>query len=247
LNGVKVKPSKYPARQTLEASQALARLHKLDPEKTIFIQQNPAVIDQGVFHNDVISVGNLNTLFYHEEAFLGGDDHINDLKSKMPNLIAIKVNSSDVSVAECVKTYLFNTQLLQNPDGEGMCLIAPYECRDSKVVAPFLENLIKDSDHPITAVHYFDVKQSMQNGGGPACLRLRVVLNEDEFKAINPHCLLNDEVYEKLKLWIQTHYRDELSPVDLGDIALLNESRKALEELSELLQLGNVYPFLINN
>jgi succinylarginine dihydrolase len=35
----------------------------------VFASQNPDVIDQGVFHNDVIAVGNGNVLFYHEQAF----------------------------------------------------------------------------------------------------------------------------------------------------------------------------------
>ncbi|WP_417895004.1 N-succinylarginine dihydrolase, partial [Bacillus inaquosorum] len=63
-------PKRYPARQTLEASQAIARLHGLGDESAVFIQQNPDVIDQGVFHNDVIAVGNQNVLFFHQQAFL---------------------------------------------------------------------------------------------------------------------------------------------------------------------------------
>ncbi len=62
-------PKKFPARQTHEASLAIARLHTLSHDRVVFAKQNPNAIDAGVFHNDVIAVGNKNLLFYHEKAF----------------------------------------------------------------------------------------------------------------------------------------------------------------------------------
>ncbi len=38
-------------------------------------------------------------------------------------------------------------------------------------------------------------------------------------------------------------YRDRLAESDLADPKLIGESRTALDELTRILQLGNVYPF----
>ncbi|BDX06725.1 N-succinylarginine dihydrolase [Planctobacterium marinum] len=236
-------PQKYPARQTLEASQAVARLHGLSDENTVYLQQNPDVIDAGVFHNDVISVGNQNVLFYHEKAFLETEAKLAEIREKFngDELHFIKVNESDVTVQEAVKTYLFNTQLLTLPSGE-MVIIAPTECQESDSVNTYLQKLVT-LNTPIKQVKFFDVKQSMRNGGGPACLRLRVALTEDELAAVNQHTLINDEVFTRLNNWVDKHYRDQLSVADLADPQLLIESRTALDELTQILKIGSVYTF----
>ncbi|MCV2885367.1 N-succinylarginine dihydrolase [Aestuariibacter sp. AA17] len=236
-------PQKYPARQTFEASQAIARLHGLSDENVVYIQQNPDVIDQGVFHNDVISVGNQNVLFYHEQAFANTDNALAEIRQKFEGdeLHFIRVDTSAVSVQEAVKTYLFNTQIITLPNGE-MAIIAPTECRDSEAVSNYLDSLVT-LNTPIKQVHYFDVKQSMRNGGGPACLRLRVALNEQELTAVNQNTLINDAQFERLHKWIEKHYRDELKEDDLRDPQLLIESRTALDELTQILKIGSVYPF----
>lgn len=235
-------PTKYPARQTFEASAAVARLHGLPANNLVFLQQNPKVIDQGVFHNDVIAVGNQNVFFYHEEAFINQAEAFQSLEDKLAApLHFIEVPSSRVTVAEAIKTYLFNTQLVTLKPGH-MAIIAPTECQESKVVASYLADLVTQNT-PIKEVHYFDVKQSMRNGGGPACLRLRVAMNDSELAAVNPHCILTDSLFERLNNWVDTHYRDELSSDDLADPSLLNESRTALDELTQIMHLGSVYPF----
>ncbi|MBW3226668.1 N-succinylarginine dihydrolase [Marinobacter adhaerens] len=235
-------PKKYPARQTLEASQAVARLHGLRDQNAVFAQQNPDAIDGGVFHNDVIAVGNGNTLFYHEMAFLNEAQVLADIRERLTGaeLEAVRVSSADVPLEDAVASYLFNSQLLNTPDG--MLLAVPGECREVASVSRYLDGLVK-SGGPITAVEVFDVKQSMRNGGGPACLRLRVVLNDDELKAINRGVLLTDELYERLTTWVEAHYRDELSQNELGDPMLLEEVRKALDELTGIMGLGSIYDF----
>jgi len=42
---------------------------------------------------------------------------------------------------------------------------------------------------------------------------------------------------------IQKYYRDRLVPGDLADPQLLEESRRALDELTKILGLGSIYPF----
>ncbi|MCL1061720.1 N-succinylarginine dihydrolase [Shewanella benthica] len=237
------KPKKYPARQTLEASQAIARLHQLDDDNTVYISQNPDVIDQGVFHNDVIAVGNQNVLFYHEQAFLDTQNKLNEIKQKFGDspLHFIEVPTNKVSIQDAVKTYLFNTQIITLPSGE-MAIIAPTNCQENEAVHAYLQEVITLGT-PIKQVHYFDVKQSMQNGGGPACLRLRVAMNDTEVAAVNQHTLMNDVLFSELNNWIDKHYRDRLSVEDLADPQVLIESRTALDELTQLMLLGSVYQF----
>jgi succinylarginine dihydrolase len=243
FDGSKPAPKKYPARQTLEACQAIARLHGLNDETTVYVQQNPDVIDQGVFHNDVISVGNQNVLFYHQQAFHNTQSALDEIKRKFgpQELHFIRVDTDAVTVQEAIKTYLFNTQIITMPDGT-MAIVAPTECQESPMVSAYLDELV-NLNTPIKKVHYFDVKQSMRNGGGPACLRLRVAMTGQELDAVNQHTLMSDAVFARLNQWVDKHYRDQLSVDDLRDTALLNESREALDELTQLLSLGSVYPF----
>ena len=243
LNDHAPRPQRFPARQTREASQAVARRHGLAPEQCVFAQQNPAVIDAGVFHNDVIAVGNRNVLLYHEDAFVDTDGVLRDIDSRLSgaDLIPVCISREQLSVADAVATYLFNSQLVTLGSG-AMALIVPAESQVSAKTSAVLEAVLADAANPITEVISMDLKQSMQNGGGPACLRLRVVLNEHEQAAVK-HCMLTPDLLATLRHWVQHHYRDRLSSQDLADPALLDESRTALDELSALLGLGSVYDF----
>ncbi|CNI26702.1 N-succinylarginine dihydrolase [Yersinia mollaretii] len=238
-------PSRYPARQTLEASQAVARLHQLAPEQTVFVQQNPAVIDQGVFHNDVIAVSNQNVLFHHQHAFVPEFQVMEDLRRKMGSieqqLVTIEVPAAEVSVADAVSTYLFNSQLLSKPNGK-MLLVIPQESQENPSVWRYLSELI-NSGGPIDEVRVFDLRESMRNGGGPACLRLRVALNETELHAVNSRVMMTPALFVTLNNWVDQHYRDHLQFKDLADPQLLQEGRQALDELTRILNLGSVYPF----
>jgi succinylarginine dihydrolase len=235
-------PKRFPARQTLEASMAVARLHGLSDAHTVFAQQNPDVIDAGVFHNDVIAVGNGNVLFCHQLAFLHQQKVINELREKFAGeFVAVEVSNDDASVADAVTSYLFNSQLLIRADNE-MVLVVPEECRANARVWGYLQKLLT-LNTPIKELLVFDLRESMRNGGGPACLRLRVELNEAEAAAVNPKILMSDALYPTLTAWVEKHYRDQVGEKDLADPSLLNECRTALDELSRILGLGSVYPF----
>nr|WP_083860659.1 N-succinylarginine dihydrolase [Chromobacterium sp. IRSSSOUMB001] len=239
------KPAKFPARQTLEACQAVARLHGLSAERVVYAQQDPDTIDAGVFHNDVISVGNRQVLFHHEKSFFDQHKVLAELSAKLAavggSFVPVEVPAAEVSVEEAVKSYLFNSQLLSKPDGK-MIIVVPEECRNQPRVWAYLGKLVA-SGGPIDEVKVFDLKQSMQNGGGPACLRLRVALSAAEIAAVNPKVLMSDALFATLNAWVDRHYRDRLSSDDLADPQLLIESRTALDELSGILGLGSVYPF----
>lgn len=237
------RPQKYPARQSLEASEAVARRHGLAAQRRVFAQQNPAVIDQGVFHNDVIAVGNRNVLLYHQEAFLDSDKVLQEIRSKLDKttLIPLCIRSDDLTVQEAVGSYLFNSQLV-SLDDNNMALIVPQECRTSARASAVLDALLDDAANPITQVIAMDLKQSMRNGGGPACLRLRVALTADEVKAVG-RCIVTPALLDTLEGWVERHYRESLTMDDLCDPALLQESRCALDELTGLLSLGLIYDF----
>jgi len=236
-------PKRFPARQTLEASQAVARLHGLHDGGAVYLQQNPEVIDLGVFHNDVISVANGNVLFYHEEAFLDEKAALTSLRGALAaigaDLVAVRVSSAEVSVADAISSYLFNSQLLSKADGK-MALVVPQECQENQAVARYLQALIASSG-PIDELLSFDLRQSMRNGGGPACLRLRVALSAEEGAAMHQGVLMNEQLHGKLTAWVEKHYRDRLEPSDLADPSLAVEIGTAMEELSRLLHLPGLY------
>ena len=236
-------PKKYPARQTLEASQAIARLHGLDAARTVFAAQNPDVIDQGVFHNDVIAVGNADVLFYHELAFADEQGALFSIRQALDGVDAelrpIRVDAGQVPLADAVQSYLFNSQLLSKADGK-MALVIPRECEENAAVASYLQGLVA-SGGPVDELIHFDLRQSMRNGGGPACLRLRVALTEAEAAAMHGGVIMTEELYHRLVAWVEKHYRDRLAPQDLADPALAIDIAAALEELERLLGLPGLY------
>jgi succinylarginine dihydrolase len=240
-------PKIYPARQTFEASQAIARIHQIYPQRLIFAQQNPQAIDAGVFHNDVISVGNKNVFLYHTSAFVATEQVIEELERKVLeqcgiDLISIPVTDKQLSLADAVASYLFNSQLLSKRDGS-MTLIAPMECRLIPKAQETIEEILSNPNNPIREVHYFDLKESMRNGGGPACLRLRLALTDSELNNVHQEVFLTNSLYKKLTVWIQKHYRDKLVFDDLFDPKLLEETYAALDELTKILHLGPIYSF----
>jgi succinylarginine dihydrolase len=238
-------PAKFPARQARTAGEAIARLHGLDGRHTLHLQQNPAVIDRGVFHNDVIAVGNREVLLYHEDAFTDAAalrswvcTHLQGQRRP----VFIEISGRDLSVEDAVSTYLFNSQLVCMPSG-GMLLLVAQECREHVRAWGAVQRIIADDSNPIIAAQVLDLRQSMNNGGGPACLRLRVVLNENERAAVNPCAWLTTERHAELAVWVKRHYRDRLVFDDLADPHLLDESRTALDQLTQMLKLGSLYDF----
>ena len=236
-------PRVHPARQTLEASQAMARRHGLDPSRVVHAKQRPEAIDAGVFHNDVIAVGQGPVLLHHEEAFEDEASVIAALRDRLGDaFVPVRIASSEVSLGEAVRSYLFNSQLVTTPSGERL-LIAPRESQEEPAVRACIDGLIADPAIPIHGARYFDLRESMRNGGGPACLRLRVPLRDDEWQAVAAGCRFEESRCQVLEDWVRRRYRETLEPKDLADPQLLVESREALDELTRLLGLGAIYPF----
>lgn len=235
---------KYPARQAFEASLAVSRNHQLLDSNTIFAQQNPSAIDAGVFHNDVISVGNENLFLVHEHAFVNQTSVLDELQEKLSfPLHLIEIKNSEISVNEAVDSYLFNSQVITLPEQDAMALIAPLECELNNHVKQCIDEIILSSNNPLKCVYYLDLKQSMRNGGGPACLRLRVPLNTQELKEMHQGVLLDTALINRLEQWVIKHYRYELFAYDLLDPDFITEIMEALDELTQILDLGSIYPF----
>ncbi|MEL6568598.1 MAG: N-succinylarginine dihydrolase [Pseudomonadota bacterium] len=232
----------FPARQTLEASQAVARAHGLRPERTVFARQARRAIDAGAFHNDVVCVGTLDTLFFHEHAFEDTDGTLDALRRAGDGLYELKpvmVPDAEVPLADAVSSYLFNSQLLQMPGEDRLVLVAPTETRDTTSTARYCEALVAGNG-PIGRVEYVDVRQSMRNGGGPACLRLRVVLTDAELAGVHGGVVLDEAKINKLQDVVRLTYRDALSPSDFADPDFAVEALEAYEAIVAALDLPSL-------
>jgi succinylarginine dihydrolase len=201
----------FPARQHEQASRLVARAHGLDPSSCVFIEQNPAAIEAGAFHNDVVSVANERVLFTHAEAFADQTGAYDAIRAAFPALEVVEVASADVSLAEAIRTYLFNAQLITQTDGS-MALIVPEECRESVPVWAWCKRMMA-SNGPIREVIPVDVRQSMANGGGPACLRLRIVCDP---VTVDPRFMLTEAKADVLERVISETWPDQIDPADLA-------------------------------
>jgi succinylarginine dihydrolase len=239
---------RFPSRQAREASEAVARAHGLEQRQVRFVAQSPRAINAGVFHNDVIAVGNDDVFLYHEHAYERAGRVIDDLRRAYAALHpgsalhTVRVPARRVPLGEAVRSYLFNSQLVTLAPGR-MALIAPEDCRENASVRAFVKALVAGEETPIRQVLHFDLRESMRNGGGPACLRLRVTLTAAERQALPAGVFINDRNYAALVAWVKKHYREVLVPGDLADPQLLAETRSALDALTGLLGLGPIYPF----
>jgi succinylarginine dihydrolase len=222
----------FPARQHLEASRAVARQHGLDPARVLFVEQAPEAIAAGAFHNDVVAVANEQVLFTHECAFADPAGTYAAIRAKCPGAVVVEVPASAVSLAEAIRSYLFNAQLITPPDG-AMTLVVPSECQDSEPVWTWLQAMLAGNG-PIARVNVVDVRQSMANGGGPACLRLRVVANPAH---IDPRFMLSEGKAEVLEQVIARHWPEQIDPADLGQPGLAASVRQARLALLDTLDL----------
>ena len=225
----------FPARQHLEASKAIARLHRLDPERTLFVEQSEAVIAAGAFHNDVVAVANERVLFAHEQAFADRDVFFARLGGLMPDLEIVEVAASELPIADAIRSYLFNSQLVSPPDGV-MTLVAPTEAQETPSVAAWIERHLA-SNGAIRRVDFVDVRQSMANGGGPACLRLRVACDP---ATVDPRFLVDEAKLDRLAAVIGEHWPEEIAIAELQQPALVASVRAARSALLKALDLGEL-------
>ena len=226
---------RFPARQHEQASRAVARLHGLEPRRCVFIEQNPAAIEAGAFHNDVVAVANEKVLFTHDRAFADQIDAYEAIRAVFPDLHVVEVPESQVTLEEAIRTYLFNAQLVTLPTGE-MALVVPSECQESASVWSWCERMLA-SNGPIRHVIPVDVRQSMANGGGPACLRLRVVADP---ATVDARFLLDEAKAERIEAVIAQMWPETIQPDEIGTEALAAKVIEAREALLAVLSLDEL-------
>ncbi|WP_375392764.1 N-succinylarginine dihydrolase [uncultured Sphingomonas sp.] len=225
----------FPARQHRSASEAIARRHGLDPARTLFVRQSPAAIAAGAFHNDVVAVANEGVLLAHEQAFADKEAFYAGLRERLPSVQIIEVPAAAVSLAEAVASYLFNAQLVTRPAG-GMALVLPDEARGVGRAWAWLEALVAGNG-PIREIVPVDVRQSMANGGGPACLRLRVVCDP---ATVDPRFLVDAGKLDRIAAVVAKHWPERVGPDDhatLGAWPAAAQARQALLEELALVEL----------
>nr|WP_294810152.1 N-succinylarginine dihydrolase [uncultured Sphingomonas sp.] len=220
----------FPARQYPEASRAIARRHGLDPARTLFVQQSDEAIAAGAFHNDVVAVANGRVLFAHEQAFADQDRFYDDLRVALPEVEIVEVPADQVSLGDAIASYLFNAQLVTLPTGE-TALIVPEEARETPSVQAWLEAHVAGNG-PIRQIEVVDVRQSMANGGGPACLRLRVVADP---ATIDSRFLVDAARLDLIASVVETHWPEAIDADAIGDPALVTRIESARRALLETL------------
>ena len=225
----------FPARQHEQASRAVARLHRLDPDRTLFVAQSEAAIAAGAFHNDVVAVANERVLFAHEQAFEDCNAFYTDLRRLLPGVEIVEVPADRVSLADAVRSYLFNAQVVSLPEG-GQALILPKEAEETPAVWSWLEEHVAGNG-PIRRLITVDVRQSMANGGGPACLRLRVVADP---ATVDPRFLVDETKLNRIAAVVEAHWPERIDPADLGKAGFATQvlaARRALLDELDLLEL----------
>lgn len=232
----------FPARQTRAASLAVARACQLLPASILDWQQDPLGIDAGAFHSDVLAVGNGSLLLLHERAFVETPRLLEQLRARLGDEFrAIVATEAELPLRDAVAAYPFNSQLLTLPSGQ-MHLVAPREAKDNPAARTFLERVQAECGL-VSGVDYLDVNGSMKNGGGPACLRLRVPLEERESASLGASVLFDQQLEQKLTAIVTRRYRDRLQLSDIADPELVREAYTALDELTAALGLGAVFDF----
>ena len=236
------RPTRYPARQAYEASAAIARGHRLKSNVALLWQQSPLGIDAGAFHSDVLAVGHGRLFALHEGAFHAQVDLLRTLRGRLGDeLCTVVATEAELALEDAIQAYPFNSQVVTQPSGK-MAIVAPAEAEQNGPARRFLERVLAETGL-IERIAYLDVNASMDNGGGPACLRLRVEMTDDERSAITARVFFDESLYQDLMAWVNQHYRDRLTLTDLFDPQLLREHRTALDRLTQLLRIGSVYDF----
>ena len=222
----------FPARQHRVASEAVARRHGVTP---LFAQQSPEAIAAGAFHNDVVSVANERVLLAHEQAFADKERFYDQLRDRLPSVEIIEAPASAISLADAVASYLFNGQLVTLPGG-GMALVLPSEAQSNERVWAWLETLVAGNG-PIRRIVPVDVRESMANGGGPACLRLRVVCDP---ATVDPRFLVDGAKLDRIAAVVQAYWPERVEPDEhdtLSDWPIAEQARLALLEELDLVKL----------
>lgn len=220
--------SRFPERQARRAGEAVARIAAAD---ALHALQSQAAIEAGAFHNDVVAVANEHVLLAHVDAFEDKASLFAAAERAAPDFVAVEVDS--IGLDDAITSYLFNSQLLTLPEG-GMALVLPGEARENELVWTAVETIVA-GNNPINDAIVVDVRESMRNGGGPACLRLRVPVSEAARHAIDPRFLLDERRWDDLNALVERHWPEQIDARELADPALWAAAGAAHDALDALL------------
>jgi succinylarginine dihydrolase len=228
---------RFPARQHVRAAQAVARTHGV--KRALFIEQADRAIQAGAFHNDVVAVANEHVLFAHEEAFEDRAGTLARLAERVPGLCVVEAPSADVPLADAISSYVFNAALVSVPGAGGggeMALICPKEAEETPSVWRWLQRVVQDPANPISQLHVLDLRESMKNGGGPACLRLRVALSDEALACVDPRFLVDAAKIDGLERLVEQWWPEAIAPAELANAELWRQCLAAQDAL--LAELG---------
>ena len=226
----------FPARQHIEASRAVARRHGV--RQALFTCQADGAIQAGAFHNDVVAVANGTVLFAHQDAFADRDGLVGRLQQSVPGFTLVEAPRAEVSLAAAIATYVFNATLVTLPADDGMMLVLPAEARENPAVWGWLQRVQQAADNPINRLEVLDLRESMRNGGGPACLRLRVALSAGALAAVDPRFLVDAAKLDRLERLVEHWWPERIAPADLQHPDLWEQCRAAHRALLAALNIA---------
>jgi succinylarginine dihydrolase len=243
VHGIEPPPaaSRFFARQSLQASQAVARLHQLPIDSVCFVPQHPQAIDGGVFHNDVIATSYGDRLLYHELAFANGESDVDQIRQSFRSVTGRQlktrcVTQGELPLTDAVASYLFNSQIVStSADGsfDALAMVCPMQCQEIPAADRVLQSLQRDGW--IDRVAFVELRQSMHNGGGPACLRLRVPMNDQERAVVPRSVWWNESIDARLRSLIETRYPETLGMEVLREEAFAEESLETYRALKGIV------------
>jgi succinylarginine dihydrolase len=220
-------------RQQLEAQKCWVRQSGLVDDRVLYLEQSQTALEGGVFHNDVIATGHGQHYFIHEKAYTEESlDQLHSVFNAKGDLILLITSQRDLDLSASVSTYLYNSQIIEKPNGH-LSLLLPREC-DRPDVQGVLKSWqrVKPMDE-----HFMDLGESMMNGGGPACLRWRCLITEQQFQACHYGVQLTASLFQDLGEWILCHYPEHHRWEDLQASFWWKNEARAFEELSMILDI----------
>jgi len=219
-------------RQSKEALELIADRHGMGPDSVVFLKQSPQIVDQGVFHNDVIATGHGDLMIMHEAAYDAPSMHLLDCVHGIRRLV---VSNDELSVPDAVESYWFNSQIVR--DGAGRCvMIAPERCMKLPHIERLTARVIAAG---IDDVRFVSLSESLANGGGPACVRLRVPISHDMLAAIPSAVIMTQSRLNTLTQCVMRWYPEALNVSELATVH--QNTLHGLRELWEILGMGKLF------
>jgi succinylarginine dihydrolase len=231
-------PKEFWPRQSRAACEAIARSHQLSPENTFFLKQHPEAIDAGAFHNDVVAMSHHNLFVHHELAYWEAGETLQQIEKRYEELNEAKLNrieisQEELSIADAVSTYLFNSQIVSPPDSRRPEILCPSEVREHDGAKKIVRDLCQRG--LFREACYVALNQSMSGGGGPACLRLRIPMSMRTFNSVPKLNQWSEDIDEQLRSAIERHYPTEITLEKLADPSVLAQAENAALAIQGIL------------